>query len=197
MNEPIDMQKRSSELCAEADLVLGEKGLLAILSEFGTAHVSGSYALDLMTWRDLDIYLESADLPERRFFELGGRIASAFMPSRMQFRNERIAKTQGLPVGLYWGIYFNLTADQAWKIDIWCVPSEVCRRLLRHCGSIAARLTPDTRNAVLQIKTACWAHPEYRRGFSSQDIYSAVLDDGIATLDQFREYLQTKKGIGV
>ena len=136
-------------------------------------------------------------VPEQRFFELGGRIASAFMPSRMHFRNERVAKTRGLPLGLYWGVYFNLTADQLWKVDIWCVSDEECCRLLGHCQSIAGRLTPGARNSILQIKTVCWTHPEYRRGFSSQDIYSAVLDDGIVTFDQFREYLQTNKGIGV
>lgn len=187
----------ASVLRTEADSILHERGLLALMRAYGAPHVTGSYALDLMTWRDLDIYLESPDMPEERFFELGGRIALALRPSRMQFRNERIARTPGLPAGLYWGVYAAFPEQRLWKIDIWCVPSEECCRLLRDCNDIERRLTPGTRTAILQIKARCCEHPEYRYGFSSQDIYTAVLDDGIETFDQFRTHLQAKKGVRV
>lgn len=187
----------ASALRTEADSILHEKGLLALMEAYGTPHVTGSYALDLMTWRDLDIYLESPDMPEERFSELGGRVALALRPSRMQFRNERVARTPGLPSGLYWGVHAALPGHGLWKIDIWCVLSEECRRLLRHCDGIARRLTPSARTAILQVKARCCEHSEYRYGFSSQDIYTAVLDDGIETFDQFRAYLQARKGIRV
>ena len=181
----------------EADSILHEKGLLALMGAYAIPHVTGSYALDLMTWRDLDINLQSPDMREERFFELGGRIAVALRPSRMQFRNERIARTPGLPSGLYWGVHAAFPEQRIWKIDVWWVPSEECRRLLRHCDDIARRLTPSARTAILQIKARCCEHPEYRYGFSSQDIYTGVLDDGIETFDQFRAYLQERKGISV
>jgi hypothetical protein len=187
----------STPLRDEADRVLFEKGLLALLQKYGEPHVSGSYALDLMVWRDLDVYLQAEAMSERRFFELGGRIAELLAPSRMHFRNERIGQTVGLPHGLYWGVYFEVAESRLWKLDIWCVPGEECRRLLAHCENIQARVTPATREIILVIKSACWQHPEYRSGFSSQDIYTAVLEDGISTLDAFREYLSRTKGISV
>jgi hypothetical protein len=52
----------NEEIKNEADVILHEKGLLALLRSFGRPHVSGSYALDLMTWRDLDIYLVVEEL---------------------------------------------------------------------------------------------------------------------------------------
>ena len=197
MNNETGIARIAASLRSEAETVLRQKGLLRILSEYGAPHVSGSYPLDLMTWRDLDIYLESYAMPEDRFFHLGGQIANALAPSRMQYRNERVAHTEGLPLGLYWGIYFNLSDSQLWKTDIWCVPEDECRRLLQHCSNIQRRLTPETREAILQIKSACWKHPEYRFGFSSQDIYEAVLDHGMRTLEQFREHLEKQKGISV
>ena len=197
MNNEANNHEETSALRSEADRILYEKGLLALMGKYGIPHATGSYALNLMTWRDLDIYLESPDMSEERFFALGGGIALALRPSRMQFRNERIARTVGLPCGLYWGVYATLSEHQAWKIDIWCVPRADCCRLLRYCNDIARRLTPSTRAAILHIKTLCWEHPEYRFGFSSQDIYTAVLDDGIATFDQFRTYLQAQKRISV
>jgi hypothetical protein len=89
----------------EADAILYEKGLINILHSFGTPYVHGSYLLDLMTWRDLDIYLQADDISIPDFFVLGERICSLFSPVKMSFRNELKAKTKGLPTGLYWGIY--------------------------------------------------------------------------------------------
>ena len=191
------MKEVAASLRTEADIILYDKGLLNILQEYGLPTVSGSHALDLMTWRDLDIYLTAEALIEERFFELGGRIAAVLSPSRMQFRNERVAHTQGLPLGLYWGVYFDLSENQSWKVDIWCIEGEECRRMLSHASSLLEKLTPANRQTILAIKSECWNHPEYRRGFSSTDIYAAVLDDHVSGLGQFREYLKSKKGISV
>jgi hypothetical protein len=57
----------------DAGEILYEKGLLNILNLFGKPHISGSYALDLMTWRDLDIYLEVENISETDLFELGAK----------------------------------------------------------------------------------------------------------------------------
>jgi hypothetical protein len=183
----------SAALRREADQILDGMGLRAALCEFGSPHVTGSYALDLMTWRDLDLYLEAEVMSERRFFELGGRIASILMPVKMNFRNERVARTPDLPrEGLYWGTYFELAPGQSWKMDLWCVDTEECRRLLEHCSSIEERLTPGSRETILEIKAAVCSHPQYRRGFTSQDVYQAVLDDGIRTIEQFRACMRQR-----
>jgi len=58
-----------------------------------------------MVWRDLDIYLVAEDIPVSEFFRLGWQIADLLNPTKMQFRNERVARTEGLPHGLYWGVY--------------------------------------------------------------------------------------------
>jgi hypothetical protein len=42
---------------AEADAFLERHRVLDLLRCYGTPHISGSYAMQLMTWRDLDIYL--------------------------------------------------------------------------------------------------------------------------------------------
>ena len=176
----------------EADEILKGRGLLEILNEYGTPYLTGSYALQLMTWRDLDIYLEADNIREQVFFELGGRLASALRPTRMSFRNERIAETEGLPHGLYWGIYQGNEREGAWKIDIWAVTPSQRMKLTDYCDSLAKQITPKVRLSILRIKSHCWQDPEYRRSFSSQDIYRAVLEKGIADIEGFRQYLQMK-----
>jgi len=66
-----------------------------VLNSFGIPHVHDSYLLDLMTWRDLDIYLEAENIIETDFFMLDSKIAALLKPVKMSFRNQTIAKTRG------------------------------------------------------------------------------------------------------
>src|SRR4051794_17411125 len=119
MNE--NLEDLNLSIKTEADEILLEKGLLNILNCFGIPHITGSYSLGLMTWRDLDVYLEVDNFSETDFFLLGSKICSVFTPIKMSFRNELLAKTKGLPSGLYWGVYLGNERAGAWKIDIWAV----------------------------------------------------------------------------
>ena len=187
-----DLASADEAIHAEADELLHSKGLLPILEEYGTVHVSGSYALRLMVWRDLDLYLTREQIGEAEFFELGGRICSMLSPVRMQFRDTRNSRVEGLPEGLYWGVYLGDERAGAWKIDIWEMDPEQCEGLLSLSTGIADRLTPSARFKIMRIKSRCWQDAEYRHSFSAMAIYRAVLDDGIEDIDAFREYLQNR-----
>jgi hypothetical protein len=59
----------------------------------------------------------------------------------------------------------------------------------RECGvRIAEKLSRGTRSMILRIKAACRRHPEYRRGFCGADIYSPVLDYGVASIDKLDSF---------
>jgi hypothetical protein len=176
----------------EADEILYEKGLLQILNEFGQPRIAGSYSFDLMSWRDLDIYLETEMMAEENHFLLGGKIAACFHPLKMSFRNELIGKTRGLPAGLYWGVYLGDERKGAWKIDIWVVNKEECERLMKYSSEIEKRLTPETRTYIMEIKSQCWQDPRYRKEYTSSDIYEAVLKHKVSTLSGFKKYLVSK-----
>jgi hypothetical protein len=176
----------------EADDILYRQELLAILSNYGVPHITGSYALNLMTWRDLDIYLQNEYMNEVEFFQLGAEINKKYQPVKMSYRNEKITQTKGLPLGLYWGVYLGNERKDAWKIDIWAVNENECQRLLKFCDDIASKLTPLNKQVILTIKSNCWQDPEYRRTYTSGDIYEAVLGKGITSLEEFRTYLQIK-----
>ena len=176
----------------EAGKLLYEKGLLAILNNYGLVHITGSYALDLMTWRDLDIYIATNTITEAQFFELGAAINCKFNPVKMSYRNERIQRSEGLPPGLYWGVYFGNERKDAWKIDIWAMDEKECKRRIQYCDDLAARINDSAKQAILAIKSACWTDPEYRRSYAGKDIYEAVLDNKIRTIEEFRGFLKTK-----
>ena len=182
-------QDTDEELRKEADQLLGS-GLRAILSDYGDVHIIGSYDLHLMVWRDLDIHIVHPDLNRKGFFELGGRIADLLNPPRMHFRDETIAESEGLPRGLYWGVYLGDERDGAWKIDIWVTDAEAFEATRAHGERIRERLSDATRPAILRIKSEVWRHPKYRREFASGDVYSAVFDHGVVDVDGFWKFLR-------
>jgi hypothetical protein len=172
----------------EADSLL-DAGLRDTLAKYGEVHVIGSYALRLMTWRDLDIHLVRDPPDLAGFFELGGAVAALLEPHRMHFRDERRVGTPGLPRGLYWGVYLGDERAGAWKIDVWSTDRAGFEGVRRHGERLAARLSEASRHTILTIKSACWRHPEYRRAFSSGDIYSAVLDHGVPDVEGFWRFI--------
>ena len=145
----------NDEIREEADRILGS-GLMGLLAEYGQVHIVGSYALRLMTWRDLDIHLVQEDPDIERFFELGRRIAALLQPHRMHFRNELPVGTPGLPRGLYWGVYLGDERAGAWKIDVWQTDRQGFEPIRRFGEGIASRLNDGNRAAILAIKAACW-----------------------------------------
>ena len=180
------------ELHAAADQLLAG-GLREILSDYGEINIVGSYALRLMVWRDLDIHLLRVGFDRKSVFEVGARIADLLNPQRMHYRDQTINSTEGLPTGFYWGVYLGDERDGAWKIDIWMTRPESFQAIREYGERIKSQLSVATRQTILEIKDACWRHPQYRKGFSSRDIYTAVLDHGITSIEGFWSFL---RGLG-
>jgi hypothetical protein len=183
----------NDQLKKEADKILYDQGLFHTLSKYGVPHISGSYVLDLMTWRDLDIYLETPDIEEQAFFDLGKNLLSLLQPVKMHYRNERMGGDSGLPRGLYWGIYLGNERQGAWKIDTWAVDASELACRMAYCKAIKEKLTEKCRRVIMQIKSRCWKDPLYRKTYLSTDIYKAVLEMGIINFDEFKNYLDILK----
>ena len=190
------LEKLNSIIKAEANEILHDYGLLQILNKYGNPIVTGSYVLDLMTWRDLDIHLETNDMTEKRFFELGQEIALSLKPHRMHYRNEFLDKTLDLPVGFYWGIYTNaLRFPEVWKIDIWALDSNQINIDQKKFNDLKSKIDKDKRSIILSIKNHFCKHPEYRKKFYSIDIYHAAIEEDIKSTKEFSKWLERNKGI--
>ena len=179
------LDEQDGRLRAEADALLRRSRVMDILRRFGTPHISGSYAMCLMTWRDLDIYLEMRPCDTRAFLELGRALGEALTPRKLSFTDHlHFPATEGLP-GLYWGIRTADLAASGWKIDLWGVEPPTCAERLSRCESLAARVDRATRYRILRIKHAVCRLPEYRQTITSQQVYDAVLEMGVTTVEEF------------
>jgi hypothetical protein len=172
----------------EADKLLADHGLLDILREYGNPTISGSYAMRVMTWRDLDIYLAMRDLKISSFLELCHRLAIAVSPRKASYTDHlNFPATEGIP-GLYLGLHTGPLEEGGWKIDLWGASAEVCNERVAYCERLTAAMSEATRRNVLTIKNVVCHHPEYRKSVTSHDIYTAVLSAGVTSLEQFWSY---------
>ena len=166
------------------------KGLRHLLDEYAPISVVGSYALQLMTWRDLDIIMDAPTITVAEFFELGRCVTTLLSAWKMFFTNNR--DHNQIPRGLYWGIRLGDIKKGAWKIDLWAFDSEQYSSKIQECEHLHSRLNAVNRLAILKLKSHLWKDPRYRDTITSQQIYDAVLDHGIHSLDDFWVYMEMK-----
>jgi hypothetical protein len=190
-----DPKELDEGLRMEADRLLAA-GLLDALVAYGEPRIVGSYSLCLMAWRDLDIEVVREPFDRRAFFDLGHRISECLTPPRMHYRDETVARTPGLPSGLYWGICLGDERKGAWKIDIWSVDRLHAESQKIRAAELARRLTPETRRVIITLKEQVWSDLRYRRAFSSQDLYECVLDHGVRDLAALFECLSSQGKAG-
>ena len=181
------------QLRREATALLDKEGLLSMLKAVGTTQVIGSYALDTMTWPDIDI---SMNLPQAQnvelFFELAQRIATKFEITKMSYSNHYIRNFPGYDHGLYWGIQLRYAGTE-WKVDLWGYNDPDYQRHIAEANELFRQLQQADRLAILRIKYVICQQPEYRGNvYNSMAIYRAVLEDKVESVDGFKAWLKKK-----
>lgn len=183
--------ERQSILQQQASDVLNRLDLIGVLSKYGEVKTVGSVALGLMTWPDIDIDLESTnEINDKDYFELVRCIFGQKFIKQLMLIDNRSSFEKNRPQSMYIGIIYNLDGVD-WKIDIRYLNPSVAWAdddLKR----IKSRLTPENTKVILEIKTAFHNHPKYRKEFSGYEIYNAVLDENISTVEEFSDFLKDR-----
>jgi hypothetical protein len=185
------LYSRQDELQREADEVLIDLDLISLLSAVGEPVRVGSSAMGLMVRRDIDITVICTRLELNAVIEAGFSLANHPKVREIVFRNDtgHWNTDPNYPDGLYLGIRYRSAAGDTWNTDIWFVDQPERQPDLAHLRTIPPRLDDQTRTAILALKAAWVGRPEYGSGVSSADVYSAVLDGGVRTLEQFDGWL--------
>lgn len=175
----------NDQLRAEADLLVQNCGLPELLAPYPKWFIGGSYNYGLMCWRDLDVYVLDPRHDLKRCFDVGYEVTARLSAWKSRFTNN----LRDRPKGLYWGIKLGDERLGAWKIDIWFLDEPSFAEHLKYCADLNARLTPETRSAILAIKEAYWQRREYRDTITSDIIYRAVFDEAVRTVPEFENLL--------
>ncbi len=188
-----EILKYSRMLRQEATELLHREGLLSMLRTFGSTQVIGSYALDTMTWPDIDI---SMNLPDEQnvelFLELGKRIGTKFQVTKMSYSNHYIRDFPGFDHGLYWGIQLRY-AGREWKVDLWGYNDTDYQAHIADADALRCQLQQADRDAILRIKYVICQHPDYRGNvYNSMAVYQAVLEDKVESVEAFKTWIEKK-----
>lgn len=193
-----DLITLSNQLHEEASSILNKEGLLPLLCSYGTTRVIGSYALNTMTWPDIDISME---LPNAQaidlFFDIGKTITSKFQIMKMSYSNQFIRGLPGFDHGLYWGIQLRY-ANTQWKVDLWGYDKQSYKLHMSEFDELQKRLLPIDRSTILQIKYPISHRPDYRGDvYNSMAIYRAILKDKVRSLEEFETWIERNSNVNV
>jgi hypothetical protein len=167
------------------------------LASFGDIHFTGSYALDTMTWPDIDLELQlTVTTPTPS--EILGRLATMLFAdkrvSKVDYRNFTDHIKPGMTRGNMLGIK---VLDEAlrpfgqglyWKVDLWLLEdAEPSRQFME---KLFAQMTPAHKELIMHYKnmwTKAYGRPPQ---MASYFLYQAVVFEGLKEEADILQYLR-------
>ncbi len=187
-----DLYKKNLQLKAEADQFLDDLGLGKLIKEYGDYKIDGSYAYDIMVWRDLDIVVDSSKMSLAKIHELISRINAKFNP--FWFMGKEDITEEGTTC-FFIGFETKILSGITWNFDIWFRDAAGVNKVLNYHNWLIGNLEsyPVIKERVLQIKTDVFRTKEYGSKFFSIDVYKAVIEDGVKSTEQYYKWIEKAK----
>jgi hypothetical protein len=187
-----ELDARQSALQAEAAVLLDELDRSKIFAEFAALEVMGSYISGLMCRRDLDVgVLVGADYAPGDVLRLISRLVEFPGVIGFDYRDERADRS---PTGLIKDERYHLPvlierATGIWRLDLALWLHDIHDNVTAWHQSLRNSITSEQRAAVLRIKDVWYELPSYPDQIGGFEVYTAVINDGVRTPEQFRGWL--------
>jgi hypothetical protein len=191
-----DILARAAARQRDATRVLVGLELLARLRAVGEPVLVGAYAYELMVAPDIDIEVFARNPSAHEGLAALAPLVDVPGVTHLSFSNHLSDADQGL----YFRLRYQEPGGPDWKVDCWLLPSDHPGPLSRNLvGPMRSALSADQRQTILTLKEALWeardVFPPAER--HSIDVYRAVLDDGVRTLDEFLAWRGRVPGDGL
>jgi hypothetical protein len=180
--------ERANHRRQQAEAILHDLGLIEKWKRFGRPVLVGAVSFDLAVAPDIDMEIYCPELRIEHGFQVLTECALNPRVTGAQFLNALSTPDKAL----YWQLRYRNCDDVEWKVDMWSAPEDYpLPRGEDFVGPMRASLTDETRQAILALKEA---RADGRLPtFISIDLYRAVLDGGVRTVDQFQQWLQSNQ----
>lgn len=197
MNTNIPTQKEvANKLRSQAADLLESKKIPSLLSEMGQFYFTGSYALDLMTWNDIDMQLVMREglSPSEALVKIIGHFAheSDFIEGRiMHFTGNY--KPQW-PRGYCLCLKFDVPhLGGLWKLDLWTLSKEEVDRNRAFMAQLKNALTDNARERILEVKFELMKATGRVPKNGSFWLYQAILLHGLSEKKAIFDFLRSKE----
>lgn len=149
-------------------------------------YFTGSYALDLMAWPDVDVNVRFAG-HHQSIFALGSEILKELSPSWFELRHA--ANEKDSP-GIYFLGFEIRHHSILWNVDIWFLDDDRFMANQDWLRTTYEAMTPKRRDSIVAIKQSLLARGVYPTERSSMDVYTAVLDGGVHDVEEFNAWVE-------
>lgn len=151
------------------------------LAAVGDVVAVGSFVTGLMVWRDLDFVADASGLTTGAAFEVMHPMLARSRTAR--YENDPELRRHYFVLRIPW------RDDREWKLDVSLFLAGIPPDLEVFQDELRERLTGETRLAILALKDAWHDEAAYPDVVGAFEIYDAVLNHGVLSLDQFDAYL--------
>ena len=169
----------------KANELIMQSNLLDIMRKYGNATIVGSYRMQVMTWNDLDFYVDLVDFKAENYYGLVAELITQLKPIRYDgiFNMEQHKYFVGLEI---------LHNGERWNLDIWWKTYREIEDSLAYADELMSRMEgqPKLREAVIGIKQELIKHRLYgfdknKKHYHSNEIYDAVFNKKILDFEEF------------
>ena len=189
------LRNEQERLVNQANKMMAETKILDIFKKHGhLSPIDGSYLYRLMIYPDLDIALTANNITKKDFasllFDLASQpyVRSIETADTVNFNVSKLPRPKGYWIGLE--IPFQ---DDRWGIDCWFQqPDWQVRQNDNNYTVRLMNLNETGRDAVLAIKYQLIKNGTYGKQYMSRDVYNAVLDNNVRSINDFEEFAQSK-----
>jgi hypothetical protein len=175
------------ELRAEAERLL-TLGLLDLLRRRCAATIVGSYALNLMTWRDLDLYGDATGLGMDDIYAIVHDIIPVYHPVWFEAKEDDMGQGRCFFVGFE----TDVLESGRWNVDIWLLQKDVLDREIASLAQLRKEITPEIQQTILRLKAVLSSQGDYGIGSTIHSIhlYEAVIKHRLTTVEQIRAWMK-------
>lgn len=174
-------------LINEADQLLYDHGLLQALNQIGTPYIIGSYKMDLMVARDLDIDVTNENMSLDKLYQLTDFIFKTFKPTWYEAKEE--IDDQGKKIWFHG--FETMLLGQLWNVDLWFFDGPTILKAVDYCDEINEKVSNNHhfKDSILSIKTELMNQGLYfSNPYTSMDVYEAVTIKGVTCLQEFLDH---------
>ncbi|MCM1268744.1 MAG: hypothetical protein NC302_12650 [Bacteroidales bacterium] len=169
----------------KADDLMYHHGLFDLLQKYGEVYIVGSYRMEMMTWNDIDFYMDRAGLNAQNYYSLASDILKEMAPIHF---NGEIRPEAGLA---FLGFETEKSGER-WNVDIWWKGKAEIDDSIAYADDIVHQIckNPELKETVVKIKQDLIKRNLYgfdkgKKHYHSREIYDAVFKEGIVTTEQF------------
>lgn len=142
------VQKGDSETLREEATIFLQERLLDHLSPF-TYYITGSYALDVMAWPDIDLNVLYVDRLVSNIYSLGSNLLASLNPSWLELRN---ASAEPDTPGHFFLGFETTIGKNLWNVDIWFQSQRVYAENHSWLLTTKKEINKSQKSAIVHIK---------------------------------------------